>query len=159
MKVSKVFLALTAVSILFLSGCASTKTIPTAKSEHEEVKLSCAYASGVVDGKTVTACAVDAQEIDPKTGKNNQNWKRSVQVYDNEPTAASVVKIGVGTIVPAVIQGEYGKAMAREHASSGCRTGNCGTLIVNETNSGAVANSLANSTTDVDIKALKDFVK
>jgi hypothetical protein len=158
MKLTTVRLAVMTISVLLTTGCASTKVMPVAESANKSVRAECVITSGVTQGKEVTVCAVDAQQIDAQ-GKNIGQWKRSVQVYDNEPTAASMAKTAVGTIPGAIIQGEYGKSIARTYAGGGCRSGNCGTLIVNETNAAALASSVANSASDVDIKALKDFGK
>lgn len=154
----KLFVLPIMIILVLLSGCAANKVIPVAKSANNSVRAECVIASGVNQGKEVTVCAVDAQQIDA-AGKNVGNWKRSVQVYDNEPTGTAIIKTAVGTIPGAVIQGEYGKSIARTYSRGGCRSGNCGTLIVNETNAAALSSSAADSASSVDVNELTKYVK
>jgi hypothetical protein len=118
----RVSLAFSLVLMVALTGCAITP--PVTSSKNNAVRLACTTATTVIDGKAVTVCAVDAQQIDKDTGENKGLWARSIQVYDNLPTMGEVVKGLVPSMGVALIQRDAAKSVAKIQTEA-CKGGGC----------------------------------
>lgn len=138
--------------LVALTGCAITP--PVTATKNDAVRLACTTATPGIDGKAVTACAVDAQQIDAETGKNKGLWARSVQVYDNLPTLGQVVTGLVPSAAVAFINRSAAKDVATINTVD-CKAGGCGgtppVIINNAANAGAVSQSQSGA--NVDIKS------
>jgi len=123
----RIFSAVLGLAMLVMAGCSITPA--RTESENGTLRIECA---AIVTGVTtdMTACAVDAQRIDPNTGKNTGKWGREVRLTTNASLGGEVVKGVVAGTGAAHIQGE---AMKDAAEIGKCAEGaNCGTLVYNQ---------------------------
>lgn len=122
-----------------MTGCAITTA---GSSKSNSVKVDSVVATPIVDGKTITAATIDFQDIDENTGKNNGKWKRTKVYFENTPLGAKVIEVLTGNVLPAIVNGEYGKDIAN---ASICKGAGCvqapPVVINNAANAGSVSQS------------------
>lgn len=124
---ARIFSAILGLTMLVMAGCSINPS--RTESENGTLRIECA---AIVTGVTtdMTACAVDAQRIDPDTGKNTGKWGREVRLTTNASLAGEAVKGIVAGTGAAHIQGE---AMKDAAEIGKCAEGaNCGTLVYNQ---------------------------
>lgn len=147
-SVSRFLCLCAAFAAMFLTGCAITP--PVTSTKNDAVRLACTTATPGVDGVAVTACAIDAQDINKDTGGNVSIWKRSVHMFQSLPTLGEVAKGVTGGTGAAWLQGE---ALKDATKLGKCADGaNCGNVFNLQSSSGAASQSLSetNSTLGVN---------
>lgn len=153
----RILSVLSLLSFVFLTGCATTVTPPTAASANDAARLTTVVVTPGVDGVAVTAAVLDTIDIDPITGKNlvpkkgtngekDVGWKRSVHLYSSMPLGGELLKGVLGGTGAALIQREAAKEVAEINATCGGKGCSATPPIVVNSFSQSQSNSSTNST-------------
>lgn len=146
-SVSRFLCLCAAFAAVFLTGCAITP--PVTSSKNNAVRVACTTATPGVDGTAVTACAIDAQDINKDTGANVSVWKRSVHMFSSLPTLGEMAKGVTGGMGAAWLQGE---ALKDATKLGKCADGaNCGSVINVQSSSGSASQAVNQTNSNVGV--------